>query len=62
MSRDRAEGDEEIREQAGKIRREEADQFWDHIPSESARGQQTGEDVLTYEQARDQGLIEEDDA
>ncbi len=49
-------------EQAGKgIKREAADEFWDQAASSPSNKKEGEDGILTYEEARNQGLLEEDE-
>jgi hypothetical protein len=50
-------------EQASKgIKRETADEFWDQAASSPSQDKEGEDGILTYEEARNQGLLEEDES
>jgi CheY-like chemotaxis protein len=51
---------EELLEGAEDVKPEDAQQFWDKALSEEPRGKEVKGDVLSYEEAKDQGLVEDD--
>ena len=51
---------EELLEGAEGVDPEEAEQFWDKAVSEEPRGKEVDGDVLSYDEAKDQGLVDED--
>jgi hypothetical protein len=52
--------EEELLEGAEEVKPEDAKQFWDNALSEQPRGKEVKGDVLSYEEAKDQGLVEDD--
>ena len=53
-------GGDELLEGAQDVKPEDAEQFWDKALSEQPKGKEVKGDVLSYEEARDQGLVEDD--
>jgi CheY-like chemotaxis protein len=51
---------EDILEKAEGIKPEDAEQFWDKAVSEAPRGKEVDGDVLSYDEAKDQGLVDGD--
>jgi two-component system response regulator FixJ len=51
---------EELLEEAQEIKPEDAQEFWDKAISEEPRGKEVSGDVLSYEEAKDKGLVEDD--
>jgi hypothetical protein len=51
---------EELLEGADEVKPEDAQQFWDKALSEEPRGKEVKGDVLSYDEAKDQGLVEDE--
>lgn len=51
---------EDLLEEAKGIKPEDAEQFWDKAVTEEPRGKEVDGDVLSYDEARDQGLVDEE--
>jgi CheY-like chemotaxis protein len=52
---------EELEEEANKVEKQDAEKFWDQAVSNSAGHVEANGDILTYDEALNQGLIPEDD-
>jgi CheY-like chemotaxis protein/predicted regulator of Ras-like GTPase activity (Roadblock/LC7/MglB family) len=62
MDEEQEEVNQEL-EKAGKgLKRGQADKFWDEAASGPARDNESEDGILTYEEARDKGLLSEDDS
>lgn len=60
MAEEEQEGNEELLQRADQVKREDAERFWDEAASGTSLEEDLGEDFLTYEQAREKGLLEEE--
>lgn len=60
MVDDKEKGGEDLLEDAEGIKPEDAQQFWDKAISEEPRGKEVDGDVLSYEEAKDQGLVDDE--
>lgn len=54
------ETNEELKEEAKKIKKKDADSFWDEAAAPPAPPKNAEGDILTYEEARKQGLLKEE--
>jgi len=59
MAEEEFEGGEDLLQEAGQVKREDAERFWDNAASGTSLEEDLGEDFLTYEQAREEGLLDE---
>jgi len=51
----------DINEEAEKIDPKEAEQFWDKAVSDAPKKKSANGDILTYEEALDEGILPEDE-
>ncbi|MES0339804.1 MAG: hypothetical protein ACNYZI_10450 [Anaerolineales bacterium] len=51
----------DISEEAEKIDPKEAEQFWDKAVSDAPKTKSANGDILTYEEALDEGILPEDE-
>ena len=59
MAEEEFEGGEDLLQEAGQVKREDAERFWDNAASGTSLEEDLGKDFLTYEQAREEGLLDE---
>ena len=62
MDEEQEEVDQELEKASKGLKRGQADKFWDEAASGSAQKDDPEDGILTYEEARDKGLLSEDES